>query len=85
MERRPQVVKLDGVHHKWFMLMTHAQNGTMPVHRCTFPSVDEAKHAYYRMRESRERNPWFRLELIRKDCDVYIVKSDAIQEVIVKG
>lgn len=84
MTRRSQVVNLKGVYQKWVRLLTHIQNGTSPICRCTFEDEAGAKHAYYKLHNACVRDSWFRLVIFRRQNEVYIVKSDAIQDLIVE-
>lgn len=74
-----------GVPDKWLALMNHIRHSAPAVYQLTFADRDTAEKSARKIYTTMVRNPtWFEVEIIRKGCDVYIIKKDCIQKAVVK-
>lgn len=85
MANKPWVIDLKSTPDKWVTLLTHLNNKIPYAYRCVFPDNETAIRAYERMVYACGRSPGLKLMLARKQNEVYVVKPDVAQEVIIEG
>ena len=75
----------DQKYQKWQRLLLYMQNSTNSSFRMKFNSHEEAKDAYQRMHKAMSSRPtWYNLILCIRDCDVYVIKPDKAQKVVIQ-
>lgn len=79
------VVNLARTPDKWLRLMLHFQNSIPTIFRITMPDKESAKFVRARLDHVQVRQPtWFNMLVILRGCDVFVVKLDRVQEVVIK-
>ena len=80
-----KIIILGNVPHKWQRLLLHLQNAVPDTFRCVFPDVETARDAGRKMlMVIRRRLTWFNMEICVRGCDVYVIKTDRVQKVVIR-
>jgi hypothetical protein len=80
-----QVINLAKTTDKWYRLMLYFQNALPTAFRICLPDADEAKIVRMRLNSVLHRNPTlFNVVITQRECDVYVVKTDAVQKVVIR-
>lgn len=79
-----QMIKLGRTPGKYLRLMHHFQNGLPGAYHVMFSNAESARKASARMKNTMDRNPgWFSLVIIQRGCDVYVIKTQHVQKVVI--
>lgn len=79
------VINMGKVPGKWLKLMLHFQNTTTGVFRCVFPDNQTAKKSAHCMTSTMEKHPnWFTMVVCQRGCDVYLIRKEHAQKVVIK-
>lgn len=82
---KTQVINLGQTPEKWLKLMLHLQNAIPGVFQLIFPDVEAARKATHRMTNAVDRHSeWFHLIICQRGCGVYVIKTQYIQQVVLK-
>ena len=71
-------------HQKWQRLLLYMQNSPNTLFRMKFNSHEKARDTYQRLHKAMLSRPtWYNLILCIRDCDVYVIKPDKAQKVVI--
>ena len=74
-----------GHHQKWQMLLLYMQNSPNASFRMKFDNHDQARDTYQRLHKTMLNRPtWYNLIICIRDCDVYVIKPDKAQKVVIQ-
>lgn len=69
---------------KWLTLMNHIRHSAPAVYQLTFPDRKTAERAARGIMLTTDRNAtWFDVEVVRKGCDVYVIKKSHMQKAVI--
>jgi hypothetical protein len=78
------VVNLGRTPEKWLKLMLHLQNSMPSTFRLVFPDEASASNAGSKLIRVIQRQPtWFDVVITRRGCDVYVIKTQDVQKVVI--
>ena len=73
-----------GNHQKWQRLLLMIQNSPHASFRIAFKDNEEARTVLQKLyRAIWDRPSWFNLVLCQRGCDIYIIKPDKAQKVVI--
>lgn len=85
MTYKPQAINLTGIRDRWVKLLTHTQNGLAPAYRYILKDETEARWVCNSLHRVCDRDTRFRFVIFRKRNEVYVVKSDILQDIVITG
>jgi hypothetical protein len=82
---KTEVVKLGRTPEKWLKLMLHLQNSIPSTFRLVFTDEASASDAGSKLNRVIQRQPtWFNTVITRRGCDIYIIKTQGVQKVVIE-
>ena len=74
-----------GQHQRWQKLLLYMQNSPNVSFRIKLDDHDQANYAYQRLYKSMLNRPtWYNLVLCLRGCDIYVIKPDKAQKVVIQ-
>ena len=82
---KTKVINLAQTEDKWLKLMLHFNNSIPMVFRIKCTDPEAAGEVRKRLAHVMNRQPtWFNMVIAQRQCDVYVVKCDRAQDVVIK-
>jgi len=81
---KTEVIKMSGTSEKWLKLMLHLQNSLVGTYQLTFRDVEAARNAAKSIKAVMDKDPtWFQLVSLQRGCNIYIIKTQFVQKVVI--
>ena len=82
---KTEVINLGRTPEKWLKLMLRLQNSLIGTYQLTFPDVETARNAAKNIKAVMDKDPtWFQLVSIQRGCNIYVIKTQHVQKVVIR-